>query len=628
MPPPNPPLQPSRRRDRACADANRGARLRHEGRAGEGRGCDRCGRGRCHWSAGDGPDVADLLAAAVAGIGGAERPGQVTMAEAVERTIRDGGASRGPGGHRNRQVTGLPGARGRARDGHRHRGGGGHRDDRAAAPADRPRPAAAGRRAEPLLGRAPMFAILKGRRNYLCLYRLRRRRPGGPGGHAVRPGRRVRGRPAGAAAGRVGRPRPAPATATSWCPGWTTGPGGRSRSAPECIGAQRCPFGRHCFAEKAREAAGQADIVVTNHALLAIDALEDFPVLPEHDVVIIDEAHDLVNRVTTQAAADLSAPGAGDRGPPLRAAGLPGGGWPAAGGGRGGQPGVRRRPGGPARRAGRAAGGRARPRCATPRRRARPRSARRPRKPARTPNALAAAGRSLASLDDMRRTAERILAAFGPDIAARPRGGLDGPAAGAATRAGRHAAGGPAGGGRAARGAAVPPPDRGADLGHAGPGRLVRAAGPAVGLPPPARGPAGWPGRAEAPRDGSRQRQGMPTGQPTAPGQRDSAGRRRERRGGRTVPGQRDRTPGAPGAAEDAGTGAGRLRSGAGAPGGAGSAGAARSGEAGQEGRPGLDRAGRRLAVRPPAQRHPLRRPPSAAARPGRPARRVPHRAA
>ena len=77
--------------------------------------------------------------------------------------------------------------------------------------------------------------------------------------------------------------------------------------APECIGAQRCPFGSSCFAEKAREAAGQADIVVTNHALLAIDALEDYPVLPEHDVVIIDEAHDLVNRVTTQAAADLSA---------------------------------------------------------------------------------------------------------------------------------------------------------------------------------------------------------------------------------------------------------------------------------------------------------------------------------
>ena len=63
-----------------------------------------------------------------------------------------------------------------------------------------------------------------------------------------------------------------------------------SVSAQECIGAQRCPFGSRCFAEKARDAAGRADIVVTNHALLAIDATSEIDVLPDHDVVIIDEA--------------------------------------------------------------------------------------------------------------------------------------------------------------------------------------------------------------------------------------------------------------------------------------------------------------------------------------------------
>ncbi len=62
------------------------------------------------------------------------------------------------------------------------------------------------------------------------------------------------------------------------------------------------PNGSECFAERAREQAGLVDIVVTNHALLAIDALEDFIVLPEHDVVVIDEAHDLVSRVTTAAS--------------------------------------------------------------------------------------------------------------------------------------------------------------------------------------------------------------------------------------------------------------------------------------------------------------------------------------
>ena len=81
-----------------------------------------------------------------------------------------------------------------------------------------------------------------------------------------------------------------------------------SVNARECIGAQKCPFGTHCFAELAREEAGEADIVVTNHALLAIDAMEDFIVLPEHDVVVIDEAHDLVDRVTIVASDELSAP--------------------------------------------------------------------------------------------------------------------------------------------------------------------------------------------------------------------------------------------------------------------------------------------------------------------------------
>ncbi len=81
-----------------------------------------------------------------------------------------------------------------------------------------------------------------------------------------------------------------------------------SVSAQECIGAQRCPFGSRCFAEKAREVAAQADIVVTNHALLAIDATSEIEVLPEHDVVIIDEAHDLVDRVTSATTGELSGP--------------------------------------------------------------------------------------------------------------------------------------------------------------------------------------------------------------------------------------------------------------------------------------------------------------------------------
>ena len=80
-----------------------------------------------------------------------------------------------------------------------------------------------------------------------------------------------------------------------------------SVSARECIGVSRCPFGTDCFAERARDLAGHADVVVTNHALLAIDAIGEANVLPEHDLLVVDEAHELVDRVTGVATAELSA---------------------------------------------------------------------------------------------------------------------------------------------------------------------------------------------------------------------------------------------------------------------------------------------------------------------------------
>src|SRR5690606_30585936 len=79
-----------------------------------------------------------------------------------------------------------------------------------------------------------------------------------------------------------------------------------SVSGRECLGAQRCPNGAECFAELAKERASHADIVVTNHALLAIDAMEDLPLLPEHDVVVVDEAHELTDRVTSVVTGELS----------------------------------------------------------------------------------------------------------------------------------------------------------------------------------------------------------------------------------------------------------------------------------------------------------------------------------
>jgi ATP-dependent DNA helicase DinG len=254
------------------------------------------------------PDVTILLAAAVAGIGGAERPGQVTMAQAVGRAIdnREHLAVQAGTGTGKSLAYLVPAAR------HAAAQGGTVVVSTATIALQRqlidrdlPRVAAA---LEPLLGRAPTFAILKGRRNYLCRSRLQDGAADDLQDALFDP----------RAVTEIGRQVQ---RLREWAESTESGdrdefaPGVDERAwrqvsvtARECIGAQRCPFGSRCFAERAREIAGQADIIVTNHALLAINALENGQVLPEHDVVIIDEAHELADRVTSVATAELSAP--------------------------------------------------------------------------------------------------------------------------------------------------------------------------------------------------------------------------------------------------------------------------------------------------------------------------------
>ncbi|MEI6404331.1 MAG: ATP-dependent DNA helicase [Actinomycetes bacterium] len=76
-------------------------------------------------------------------------------------------------------------------------------------------------------------------------------------------------------------------------------------SGRECVGAAKCAWGQDCFAEKARSTAHASDIVVTNHALLVLDVIEGLPILPLHDVVVIDEAHELVDKTTNALAGSL-----------------------------------------------------------------------------------------------------------------------------------------------------------------------------------------------------------------------------------------------------------------------------------------------------------------------------------
>lgn len=254
------------------------------------------------------PEVPELLATAVTALGGQARTGQQTMAAAVAHSIdvKEHLAVQAGTGTGKSLAYLVPSIRHAVETG---------RTvvvstatialQRQLVDRDLPRLAEA---LKGPLGREPKFAILKGRNNYLCLNKINSAIPDDPiepelfdAFTVSRLGREVK-------------------RLNEWVSDTETGdrdevvPGVTDRAwrqvsvgARECLGKARCSFGEDCFAERARAKSAQADIVVTNHALLAIDAITGIQVLPEHDVVVIDEAHELVDRVTAVATAELSA---------------------------------------------------------------------------------------------------------------------------------------------------------------------------------------------------------------------------------------------------------------------------------------------------------------------------------
>jgi len=80
-----------------------------------------------------------------------------------------------------------------------------------------------------------------------------------------------------------------------------------STSGRECMGAEECPFGSRCFAVNAKAKAQTADVVVTNHTLLAIEIVDSHPILPERDAIILDEAHEFMDRTTQAVTEELTA---------------------------------------------------------------------------------------------------------------------------------------------------------------------------------------------------------------------------------------------------------------------------------------------------------------------------------
>ena len=226
--------------------------------------------------------VKDALAAAVGGLGseGEDRPGQLQMAEAVASALGGSGhllvqAGTGTGKSLAYLVPSILHATSPER-----------RVVVATATLalqhqlvsrDLPRVADA---LEPVLGRRPTYAVLKGRHNYLCLDRLHRGVPDDSDDDAL----------FAAPTTTLGKQAKA---LREWADDTETGDrddlpfavDGRvwrslSVNGRECVGAAKCAYGEECFAEAARAKAVASQVVITNHAMLAIHTLDNVPVLP------------------------------------------------------------------------------------------------------------------------------------------------------------------------------------------------------------------------------------------------------------------------------------------------------------------------------------------------------------
>jgi ATP-dependent DNA helicase DinG len=159
------------------------------------------------------------------------------------------------------------------------------------------------------LDRPFSWAVLKGRSNYLCLQRLSEltsRDAGGvqlaldgvaeraPAEELLRLARWASETDTGDRAELADEPSEAAWSAVSV-------------SARECPGASRCPSGDACFAEDARRRAAQADVVVVNLHLYGLDLAAGGAILPDHDVAVIDEAHQLEDIVSATSGVELTA---------------------------------------------------------------------------------------------------------------------------------------------------------------------------------------------------------------------------------------------------------------------------------------------------------------------------------
>ena len=243
--------------------------------------------------------VRQALDAAVTAIGGAPREGQIQMAEAVANALTDrhhlmvqAGTGTGKSlaylipplvhGHKVLVATATLALQRQLVE----------RDLPAVVPA-----------LEKTLGREITYAIYKGVGNYICLQKMNSEEPDADsevmlGVSALeKDAQRLHdwARKPGISGDRDDAPD---VDRRVWA--------ANSVSGRECVGADKCAYGSSCFAANAKGKAQSADVVVTNHTLLAIEIVDSHPILPERDVVVLDEAHEFMDRATQAVTEELT----------------------------------------------------------------------------------------------------------------------------------------------------------------------------------------------------------------------------------------------------------------------------------------------------------------------------------
>jgi ATP-dependent DNA helicase DinG len=154
------------------------------------------------------------------------------------------------------------------------------------------------------------WAVLKGRSNYACVQRLaelaRGTGAGGTGDQLALDGLAERADPdelaalaAWASASPTGDRSELPVEPSDAA--WSA----ISTGSRDCPGAARCPRGDRCFAEAARARAAEADVVVVNLHLYGLDLAADGALLPDHEVAIVDEAHQLDDIISATTGVEL-----------------------------------------------------------------------------------------------------------------------------------------------------------------------------------------------------------------------------------------------------------------------------------------------------------------------------------